>query len=94
MEVKAKPIKDLRYLDLVFNFPDQRPHVYSRPGRLLSHIIGHQGSGSLFSYLKATKHWVDSLDAYNNTINAGTEVFAITMALTKEGLGILSLKVN
>ena len=77
----------MRYIELVFNFPDNRAHVQCKPGDLISHIIGYEGPGSLLSYLKATKHWVDSLIAYSETVNAGTELFKISMALTKEGLG-------
>ena|SRR3981189_1695316 len=88
MEVKAKSIKDIRYLNLFFNFPDQRPHeVGCKPSSLLGHLVGYEGSGSLFSYLKAGKHWVDGLFAGSDTINAGTEVFVISMSLTQEGLG-------
>ena len=87
MEVKAKSIKDWRYLDLIFNFPDQRPHTGSKPAHLLSNIIGYEGPGSLFTYLKGTKHWVDSISVGNQTINAGAEVFVINMSLTKDGLG-------
>jgi len=88
MEVKAKSIKDLRSLTLLFNFPDQRPHTRSKPGHLLSNIIGYEGPGSLFSYLKVTKNWVDTICVDVDQINAGTHVFVISMALTKEGLGI------
>jgi insulysin len=57
---------------------------------MISHIIGYEGPGSLLSYLKATKHWVDSLYAGPRNINEGTEIFEITMTLTKAGLGTLT----
>jgi insulysin len=82
-------VKDIRYVALVFNFPDQRPHVKCKPGFIISHIIGYEGPGSLLSYLKTTKHWVDSLYAGLNHICEGTETFDITMTMTKAGLGTL-----
>jgi len=74
---------------MVFPFPDLRPHFRSRPGHIIAHIIGYEGAGSLLSYLKSTKHWVDTLSVGPTHINAGTELFKVSMSLTKEGLGIL-----
>jgi insulysin len=88
MEIRAKPVKDRRVLELVFPFIDPRPHYRSRPSHVIAHIIGYEGAGSLLSYLKAVKHWVDELTSGTTHINAGTELFKITMTLTKEGLGI------
>jgi insulysin len=76
----------------VFTFPDQRPHYKSRPSHFIAHIIGYEGAGSLLSYLKASKHWVDSLAVGPTHINAGTELFKISMSLSKEGLGMSPLK--
>jgi len=76
-------------LELMFPFADLRPHFRSRPSHILAHIIGYEGSGSLLSYLKATKHWVDSLSVGPTHINAGTELFKISMSLTKEGLSVV-----
>ena len=87
MEIRAKPVKDRRLLEMVFRFPDLRPHYRSRPSHMISHILGYEGAGSLLSYLKSTKHWVDSLGVGPTHINAGTELFKISMSLTKEGLG-------
>lgn len=87
VEVRVKPVKDSRHLELIFPFFDLRPHYKSRPSHVISHIIGYEGAGSLLSYLKATRHWVDALSCGTSHINAGTELFKITMSLTKEGLG-------
>jgi len=77
-------------MELIFTFPDQRPHVLCKPGHLISHIIGYEGAGSLLAYLKTTKHWVDSLFAGPSRVNGGTELFKISMSLTKEGFGTLT----
>jgi insulysin len=94
MEVRAKPVKDRRLLELTFTFPDLRPHFRSRPSHIISHIIGYEGAGSLLSYLKSAKHWVDSLSVGPTHINAGTELFRLSMYLTKDGLCIFPYRVK
>lgn len=76
-------------MQLIFTFPDERPYTLSKPSHIISHIIGYEGAGSLLAYLKTTKNWVDSLSTGPSHVNAGTELFRISMSLTKEGLGDL-----
>jgi insulysin len=77
-------------MQLIFTFPDQRPHVLCKPAHIIAHIIGYEGPGSLLAYLKTTKNWVDSLLAGPSHVNGGTELFIISMSLTKEGFGTLT----
>ena len=50
--VQIDPVKDLRDLEIRFAIPSTR-HLYeSKPGRQLGFILGHEGKGSLLSYLK------------------------------------------
>jgi insulysin len=86
--VRVKPVKEKRALELQFPFPDQRPHIRTKPGHVIAHIIGYEGAGSLLSYLKSKKHWVEYLSSYPSRINGSQELFRITMYLTKEGLGL------
>ncbi|KOS15541.1 ste23-metalloprotease involved in a-factor processing [Malassezia pachydermatis] len=83
-EVIFRTIKDVHLLDITFPFPEQ-VHLYlSKPGQLLSHFIGHEGDGSLFSCLKQ-RGWANSLSA-GSSINAeGFELFKIHIDLTTEG---------
>ena len=46
------PVKDLRQVELAFPAPSMRHHVNSKPLRYWSHLIGHEGKGSILSYLK------------------------------------------
>lgn len=69
--VQAVPIKDVRYLDLSFAIEDQTANFKSQPGHYLSHLLGHEGKGSLLSQLKA-KGWVDGLSAGAMTGEVGT----------------------
>ncbi|RCH79537.1 Insulinase (Peptidase M16), partial [Rhizopus stolonifer] len=51
-QIFVKPVKDVRSLEMTFPFPDQRPLYAVQPGRYLSHLIGHEGRGSILSLLK------------------------------------------
>jgi insulysin len=61
-----------------------------QPSSFISHFIGHEGRGSVLSYLKG-KGWVNSLRAGPFHPAAGFDAFKITVDLTPEGLGELHL---
>jgi insulysin len=50
------PIQDTHYLNVLFQLPDYSEHYESDPCHYVSHLIGHEGQGSLLSELKA-KGW-------------------------------------
>ncbi|CAK9808752.1 Insulin-degrading enzyme [Anthophora quadrimaculata] len=54
------PIKDVRHLSIIFPIPDLRKYYNSAPAHYISHLLGHEGEGSLLSALKA-KGWCNSL---------------------------------
>lgn len=45
------PIKDRKTLELVWTLPDKSQHYKSHPGKYVSHLFGHEGKGSLLSFL-------------------------------------------
>ena len=47
------PVKDVKRLVLEFPTPAFYNYYQSKPENLLSYLIGHEGKGSLLSYLKA-----------------------------------------
>lgn len=65
--------------DLVF-------HPILQPASFLSHYIGHEGPGSILSYLKK-KGWVNSLSAGPSEGANGWGFLRISCDLTPEGLG-------
>ncbi|KAJ9094236.1 hypothetical protein QFC21_006062 [Naganishia friedmannii] len=81
----AEPVKDVRGLEMTFPFPDQS-HLYAtKPGNYLAHFLGHEGPGSVLSYLK--RHgWVNSLRAGFQSGSVGFDLFKVTLDLTAEGL--------
>lgn len=51
----------------------------------MSHLIGHEGKGSILSELKC-RGWSNNLLAGHNTSGRGFGFFDITVDLTQEGL--------
>lgn len=67
------PIPDLEHL----------PHL--KPFSFMSHFIGHEGKGSLLSYLKR-QGWVNELSAGGSSEANGFGFFKVNMQLTPDGL--------
>lgn len=84
-EVFAKPVMDKKVLEVYFPFLDEEECYESHPGRYLSHLIGHEGPGSILAYLKATG-WANGLGAGAMSICPGQGLFSISIQLTEEGL--------
>ena len=80
----AKPVMDMRQLDFTFPFIDEELLYESQPSRYLGHLIGHEGPGSIMSYVKA-QGWAYSLSAGMYPICPGTPGhFEIQIRLTEE----------
>lgn len=84
-EIFVKPVMDQRILDIFFPYPDEDPLWQSSPARYIAHLIGHEGPGSIFAYIKA-KGWANSLSAGPQGSNPGTAFFNIMIRLTDAGL--------
>lgn len=79
------PIKDLKSMHVIFPIPDL-DHLYkSNPSHYLSHLIGHEGPGSLLSDLKQ-RGWVNGLSAGPHTAAKGFGFFSIDFDLSPDGL--------
>jgi len=84
--MKVVPIKDVRHMHLVFSIPDLIHQWRTSPGSHFSHLIGHEGKGSLLSELKR-REWCNSLGAGSGTRPAnGFDFFRISVDLTLEGI--------
>jgi len=81
----VKPVRELRTLEVKFPFSDTSRHYTLQPARYITHVVGHQGSGSILSLLKQ-KGWATSISAGNPSGGLGFEFLSFTFALTKEGL--------
>ncbi|XP_039282845.1 insulin-degrading enzyme isoform X2 [Nilaparvata lugens] len=79
------PVKDLRNLNILFPIPDLTEHYKASPGGFLTHLIGHEGSGSLLSALKAAG-WCSNLSCGVRTPANGFAFFSISVDLTEDGI--------
>lgn len=84
-QVFAKPVMESRSLDIVFPYQDEEDMFETQPGRYLSHLVGHEGPGSILSYIKG-KGWANSLSAGASELCPGSALFSIQVKLTNEGL--------
>ena len=84
-EVHAVTIKDSRNIELSFFLPPARAHYRAKPANILSHLVGHEGAGSLLSHLKA-RGWVNELSAGLWNDNSDFATFAISLEATEAGI--------
>lgn len=80
------PVAQVHALEMQFPMPPILETYTNKPTRYLSHLLGHEGKGSLLSLLKA-KHYVQELYADDNSKSCMTwSIFTIHMELTELGL--------
>ena len=82
--VQIDPVKDLRDLEISFALPGLRGMYESKPGRQLGFILGHEGKGSLLSYLK-DKGWAMSLSGGAGSVTKEYGWANIRIGLTPKG---------
>lgn len=80
-----KTVKDIQSLELAWVIPDQETLYKTKPASFLSHYLGHEGPGSILSYLKK-KGWVNSLSAGPSEGATGWGFLRVSCDLTPEGL--------
>lgn len=84
--VEVKTVMDFRGFDVEFQIPWQSPLYTSKPAEYISNLVGHEGPGSLHSYLKG-KGWITYLSAGSMSQGRGHSRFGLNGNLTKEGFG-------
>ncbi|CAA6669259.1 unnamed protein product [Spirodela intermedia] len=89
MLYRLEAIKDVHVLDLTWTLPCLHKEYLKKPEGYISHLMGHEGKGSLLSFLKA-KGWATSLSA--GVGDEGTNrssvayIFVTSIHLTDSGL--------
>ncbi|KAI4239741.1 MAG: hypothetical protein L6R40_005486 [Gallowayella cf. fulva] len=84
-QVFAKPVMDTRLLDIYFPYQDEDGMYDTQPSRYISHLIGHEGPGSVLAHIKG-KGWANSLSAGMAPVCPGSAFFTISIQLTEDGL--------
>ena len=80
-----EPIRETRTLSLSFAIPPLRPHYRAKPVALISHLVGHEGGGSLLSALKE-RGWAEGLSAGPGVSHPDFATFGITVRATEAGI--------
>ena len=80
-----EPIREIRSVSLSFAIPPLRPHYRAHPLALVSHLLGHEGRGSLLSTLKA-RGWAEGLSAGPGMGHRDFATFGVSIRATESGL--------
>jgi insulysin len=84
MLVSLRPIKEKRSLSLMFELPSVELYYHSKPLYYLTNLIGHEGEGSLLSWLKE-QQFAEGLSAGLFTSDHDRSVVNISISLTEKG---------
>lgn len=79
------PVKEHRYLTVHWVIPNHQDLYYCNPESYLSHLIGHEGNGSILSYLKKLG-LASELSSGEKGAAPGFSFYSVDIALTIEGL--------
>lgn len=85
LSIDITPVKDIRHLSLQFPLPSLYPYYQTKPSHYIANLLGHEGRGSLLSYLKQ-QGWAESLSAGLGHNASDASTFNISIALTRAGL--------
>ncbi|OAP64900.1 hypothetical protein AYL99_00872 [Fonsecaea erecta] len=84
-EIYAKPVMESRSLEISFPWQDEEEMFETQPARYISHLIGHEGPGSILAYLK-DRGLAQTLSAGYHPVCPGSAFFEIDIGLTPDGL--------
>ena len=84
-QLDITPIRETRTLSLSFPIPPLAPHFRAKPLALISHLVGHEGRGSLLSALKK-RGWAEGLSAGPGISHPDFATFGITIRATEAGI--------
>ncbi|KAI9446597.1 Metalloenzyme, LuxS/M16 peptidase-like protein, partial [Lactarius indigo] len=82
--VHIQTIMDFHAMEISWPINEQIPQWRFKPGSYLTDIIGHEGAGSLHSFLKE-RGWITGLSAGVQDLARGFATFKITLYLSQNG---------
>ncbi len=83
------PVREQRRLILSFPFPWRSAYHLSKPTLLVSHLLGHEGPGSLHQWL-TRKGWINGLSVGKRLVAGNYATLDVAIDLTPEGLRFVS----
>jgi insulysin len=75
---------DLHVMEMSWPLAWQAPLWRYKPAQFISHYLGHEGPGSLHSYL-TKKGWITALNSGPQNLARGFAMMKVTVHLTREG---------
>jgi insulysin len=75
---------DFHAMEISFPIDEQTSHWRFKPGSYLASVVGHEGPGSLHSYLKE-RGWITTLNTGVQDLARGFATFKITLYLSQNG---------
>ena len=84
-KLSIRPETQQRQLTITFPTPEEMPYYRQKPMHFIGNIVGHEGEGSLLSYLKR-EGWAEGLSAGGGFSYSGGSSFSVTVKLTKAGV--------
>ncbi|WP_051234845.1 insulinase family protein [Marinimicrobium agarilyticum] len=85
LRVEIEPEKEIRRLSLLFPIPVSNEVLTHKPLHYISHLLGHEGEGSLLSLLKDLG-WAEGLVAGRRQQDRHSGLFQISIELTELGV--------
>jgi len=82
--VSIQPVKEKRSLSLLFSMPPTDPFYHTKPAYYMTNLLGHEGEGSLLSWLKS-QQLAEGLSAGLFTSEDDGSVLSISISLTENG---------
>ncbi|KAI0310642.1 Metalloenzyme, LuxS/M16 peptidase-like protein [Amylostereum chailletii] len=82
--VSVQTIMAIHCMEISFPLAYQAPLWQHKPGSYLGDLVGHEGPGSLHSYLK-NKGWITALNSGPQNLARGFAMFKVTLYMTEDG---------
>lgn len=83
-QIHVKTLKNMRRIYLTWLLPSMRPFFRTKPEHYFSHLMGHEGPGSIFSILHG-KGWITELSCGVDCDTSSHSFLQMAMELTLEG---------
>lgn len=85
LRIQIQPAKELRRLSVSFALPNVDAFYPTKPLSYISHLLGYEGKGSLFSYMKR-QGWITALSAGGGNSGSNFRDYQVNFSLTPKGL--------